>query len=55
MKVLLKRFMKDEHGTELAEYVYLAALMIIACIVVVGMLGTKIAAIFTDLVTQLSG
>jgi len=53
MKAMLKRFIKDERGLELSEYAVMAALIIGAVVLIVTTLGTSIAAVFTNLNTQL--
>ena len=42
MKAMLKRFMKDERGIELAEWAVMAALIIAVAVGVIYTLGTTI-------------
>ena len=46
MKNLINRFVREEEGQDLIEYSLLAALIAVASIVAMNLLGTKIAAIF---------
>ena len=55
MKKLMKKFWNDEQGLELSEYAVMIALICIAVIGVVTLLGTTIARLFQDLVTRLGG
>ena len=54
MKELMKRFWQDETGLELSEYAVMTFLIIIAVVVTMGLLGTRINAIFVDLIAKLS-
>ena len=52
LKLTLQR---DEEGQTLAEYALILALIAIAVIVVLGLLGTEIGNIFTEITTELGG
>ena len=39
---LMKRFVEDEEGATVVEYGILVALIIAACIIIIGVLGNKI-------------
>jgi len=43
---MLKKFLKDESGQGMTEYILIVALIAIAAIVAVRLFGTKIAAAF---------
>ncbi|MDI6451682.1 Flp family type IVb pilin [Anaerobaca lacustris] len=53
MKAMLKRFMKDERGIELAEWAVMAALIIAAAVGVVSLLGQAIATRFGEVQTAI--
>jgi Flp pilus assembly pilin Flp len=40
----LRRFLQDENGGEILEYVLIAGLIIVGCIAVVGAFGGKVLA-----------
>ena len=40
----IQRFIKDDNGGEIMEYVLIAGLIIVACITVVGAFGGKVLA-----------
>jgi pilus assembly protein Flp/PilA len=44
---------RDEEGQTLAEYALILALIAVAVVVVVGLLGGKINGIFSDITTKL--
>ena len=44
----LRRLVADENGGEVLEYVLIAGLIVIACIVVIGAVGTKVLARWTS-------
>lgn len=44
-----------EEGQDMIEYALLAALIAVACIVVMRLVGTSITGIFTSVTTSLSG
>jgi pilus assembly protein Flp/PilA len=52
MKTLL-RFLRDERGTETVEWAIIAGLIAVAAIVSVQTIGTKVAAVFGKLATDL--
>jgi len=57
-EVMLRLFnalLLDESGQDLAEYAILIGLIALAVIVAVGLLGTTISNIFSDIGTTLSG
>jgi pilus assembly protein Flp/PilA len=41
---LLRRLVRDDHGGEVLEYVLIAGLIVVATIVVIGSVGTKVLA-----------
>lgn len=51
---MLKRFLKDDSGATAIEYGILAALMAVAVIAAVGVIGPKIVTLFTDVVPTLN-
>ncbi len=53
MKTLLGRLVREEEAQDLIEYALLAALIALAAIVVLGPLGTAIAARFTAVKVEL--
>ncbi|MHC4791595.1 MAG: Flp family type IVb pilin [Planctomycetota bacterium] len=55
MKALLKRFIKDERGLETVEYAIIGALITIAAIVTIGLVGTQVNVKFNDLLNALGG
>jgi pilus assembly protein Flp/PilA len=51
---LLERIsMRDESGQALVEYGLLVGLIAVACVVVIGLLGTQISVFFQSIVTAL--
>ena len=48
-------FFKEEEGAGLAEYALLLVLIAVACIIALTGLGTQIAAVFTQITTELTG
>lgn len=53
---MLKKFtamMKDEKGQALAEYGLILALIAVACVVTLGLLGTNISATLTSITAAL--
>jgi pilus assembly protein Flp/PilA len=55
MKALLKRFVKDEKGLETVEYAIIAALITLAAIVTIGLVGNQVNVKFQDLLNALGG
>lgn len=53
MKNMLKRFMKDERGTELAEWAIMAALLIVVAVATIAAIGGKISNVFDTLDSKL--
>jgi pilus assembly protein Flp/PilA len=49
----LKRFLKDEEGVTAIEYGLIAALIAIAVIVTVGLVGTRLNTVFNNIATCL--
>jgi pilus assembly protein Flp/PilA len=49
MKALLKKLIKDEQGGEVLEYALIAGLIIVACIAIIGSVGTKVLGRWTSL------
>jgi len=45
----LKKFLTDERGLESVEYAVLGSLIVLAIVVAVGLLGTKISDAFTEI------
>jgi pilus assembly protein Flp/PilA len=43
----IKNFLKDDEGASLVEYGLLVALIAVACIAILGTLGTQLSAMFT--------
>ena len=48
MRKFLARLRRDDEGASLVEYALLVALIAVACIVAVTLLGTNLAAMFTN-------
>ena len=55
VKSLVSRFVKEEDGASLVEYGLLVALIAVACIAAMTLLGTKISALFGRVGTKLDG
>jgi len=55
MKALVKRFLKDEQGLELSEYAVMAALIIVALVTIITLLGTTIGTAFSNLTNTIAG
>ncbi len=53
MKSLVSRFAKNESGATAIEYGLIASLIAVAIIVSAGLLGTKLAAVFTGITGKL--
>jgi pilus assembly protein Flp/PilA len=51
---IIKRFVKEESGATMVEYAILVALIAVAVIVTVGILGGKIDATFQKVVNAMS-
>jgi Flp pilus assembly pilin Flp len=54
LKNLLNRLVRDEAGGEVLEYVLIAGLIVVAAIVVIGAVGTKVLARWTSVNTGIS-
>ncbi len=50
----IKRFIKDDSGATMIEYGLLVALVAIAAIVALGLLGTELGTLFTTAKTKLA-
>lgn len=50
---LLQRFLSDESGQDLIEYGLIAALIALAAVTIMGTIGNSIAAVFTDVNSNL--
>ncbi len=48
-KNLLAKLVKDEQGGEVLEYALIAGLIVVAAVVVIGAVGTKVLARWTSL------
>jgi len=55
MNALLRALWNDESGQDMAEYALLIALIAIIVIVALQPLGDAIAAVFTNVTTELGG
>lgn len=53
MQVLISRFTQDESGVTAIEYGLIAALISVVIIGAAGLVGTNLAAVFTNISTQL--
>jgi pilus assembly protein Flp/PilA len=51
----IKNFIKEDEGVTMIEYGLLAALIAVACIVTIGLLGTQLNTLFTKVKDCLSG
>jgi len=49
------KVIRSEKGQGLTEYALIIVLVSIACIVLLGLLGTQIGAVFTQITTALGG
>ena len=54
MQFLLSRFAKDQSGVTAIEYGLIAALISVVIIGAAGLVGTSLAAVFTNISTQLA-
>ncbi|MGA8693314.1 MAG: Flp family type IVb pilin [Xanthobacteraceae bacterium] len=54
MKVLISRFVRDESGVTAIEYGLIAALISVVIIGSATLVGTSLAAVFTNISTQLA-
>jgi pilus assembly protein Flp/PilA len=52
---MFRRFVKDESGATAIEYGLIAALVSVAIIAALGMVGDNLTATFQEVSTQLSG
>jgi pilus assembly protein Flp/PilA len=48
LKHALQRLVRDEAGGEIIEYALILGLVLVACIVVIGAVGTKVLARWTS-------
>ncbi len=49
LKNLLSSFLSDDRGGEVLEYALIAGLIVVACIAVIGTVGTKVLARWNSL------
>jgi len=54
MRTLFSRFAKEESGVTAIEYGLIAALISVVIIGAAGLVGTNLAAVFTNISTQLA-
>jgi len=54
MQVLLSRFVKDESGVTAIEYGLICALISVVIIGAAGLVGTNLAAVFTNISANLA-
>jgi pilus assembly protein Flp/PilA len=54
MQLLLSAFVRDESGVTAIEYGLIAALISVVIIGSAGLVGTSLAAVFTNISTQLA-
>ena len=52
---IAKRFFKDEKGLETVEYAIIAALITVAAIITIGLVGVQVNIKFNELLTALGG
>ncbi len=50
-----KRFVKSEDGPTATEYAVMLALIIVACIATISVLGTTVSGLFSDVNTAVGG
>lgn len=55
MQNFLTKLWNDESGQDLVEYALLLALIAVAAVVAIGLLGESIVGLFTETQTQLDG
>lgn len=55
MKALMNKFMRDESGATMVEYAILVALISVAAIVVIQVLGAKINNVFNNVQSKING
>lgn len=55
MKQLIKRFLTEEDGVTAIEYGLIAALIAVVIIVAVGLVGTGLEGVFTEVEGELNG
>ncbi len=53
IKKFLKRFIQEEEGATAVEYAVMIVLIVVACIVVVGVLGEKVNNAFQNVVDNM--
>jgi pilus assembly protein Flp/PilA len=54
MQILFSRFLRDESGVTAIEYGLIAALISVVIIGAAGVVGTNLAAVFTNISAQLA-
>ena len=50
----MQNMMQDEEGQGLVEYALIIVLVSIACIVALGLLGTQVSSVFSNITTSLT-
>jgi Flp pilus assembly pilin Flp len=53
MKEVITRFVRDESGQDLIEYGLLVGIITVACILAIGVIGTKVKNYYTTLSADL--
>jgi pilus assembly protein Flp/PilA len=51
----VRRFLTSEDGPTAVEYAVMLALIIVACLVVIGALGTQVSSTFSQVENKLKG
>jgi len=54
MKNLFARFVREEEGQDLIEYALLAALIAVACFLIIQTVGSQVNTVFGQVSTQLT-
>ena len=55
IRMFLKKFSKEEEGTELVEWVVMVALIITGVVVTIQLIGTRVLNVFETLRTAIGG
>lgn len=53
MTKFVKSLLKDEQGGEVLEYALIAGLIVVACVAIIGTVGTKVLARWTSVDSSL--
>lgn len=53
MNKFFKSLLKDEQGGEVLEYALIAGLIVVACVAIIGTVGTKVLARWTSVNSSL--